>query len=249
MTPAPSSENAAAPMGEAARITNVYLDPKKAFADIASRPGFIVPLILLIVSYLAFMYCFTTHVGWEHSMRQAFDNNARVQQMDPQARENAFQMQLKFAPIGAYVAGPIVIVVVALAVAGVLLLVCKMMGATLSFKQMFAIASYSMLPGLISSILTIIVIFIKNPEDFNLQNPLAFNLGAFLEPPPNSGKALYSLATSIDLFSFWTILLLAVGISAAARKFPFSKALVAVGVSWVVLVLVKAGWAGINPFG
>jgi hypothetical protein len=249
MTPEPSSENAAPRMGEVGRITGVLVDPKKAFADIAARPSWILPLILLIVGYLAFMYCFTTHVGWEHSMRQAMENNSKVQQMDPQQRENALQMQIKFAPIGAYVVGPIVIVVIALAIAGVLLLVCKMMGASLGFKQMFAIASYAMLPGLISSILTIIVIFIKNPEDFNLQNPLAFNLGAFLEPPPNSSKALYSLATSIDLFSFWTILLLAVGISVAARKFPFSKALVAVVMSWVLLVLVKAGWAGLNPFG
>jgi len=141
------------------------------------------------------------------------------------------------------VAGPIVIIVIALATAGVLLMVCKMMGASVGFKQMFGIASYAMLPGLISSILTVIVIFIKNPDDFNLQNPLAFNLGAFLEPPPNSSKALYSMATSIDLFSFWTILLLAVGISVAARKFSFSKALMAVVVPWVVLVLVKVGWA------
>jgi len=232
-------------MGEVGRIMGVYLDPKKAFADIAARPRFLVPLTLLIVSYLAFMYCFTTHVGWERSMRQAFETNSRVQQMDPQARENALQMQLKFAPIGAYVVGPIVVVVIALATAGVLLLMVKMMGASLTFKQMFGISSYAMLPGLISSILTIIVIFIKNPEDFNLQNPLAFNLAAFLEPPPNSSKALYSLANSIDLFSFWTILLLAVGISVAARKFPFSKALIAVLVPWVVLVLIKAGWAGL----
>jgi hypothetical protein len=176
-------------------------------------------------------------------MRQAMETNSRMQQMDAQQRENALQLQLKFAPIGAYVAGPIVIIVIALATAGVLLMVCKMMGASVGFKQMFGIASYAMLPGLISSILTVIVIFIKNPDDFNLQNPLAFNLGAFLEPPPNSSKALYSMATSIDLFSFWTILLLAVGISVAARKFSFSKALMAVVVPWVVLVLVKVGWA------
>ena len=230
-------------MGEAARVTGVLFDPKKAFADIAAKPGFVVPLILVIVGYLAFMYCFTTHVGWEHSMRQAMETNSRMQQMDAQQRENALQLQLKFAPIGAYVAGPIVIIVIALATAGVLLMVCKMMGASVGFKQMFGIASYAMLPGLISSILTVIVIFIKNPDDFNLQNPLAFNLGAFLEPPPNSSKALYSMATSIDLFSFWTILLLAVGISVAARKFSFSKALMAVVVPWVVLVLVKVGWA------
>ena len=245
MTPEASSNNAAPPLGEVGRIADVFIDPKKAFADIAARPGWIVPIVLVVVAYLAFMYCFTTHVGWEHSMRQAMESNSRVQQMDPQQREAALQMQLKFAPIGAYVAGPIVIVVMALVMAGVLLMVCKMMGASIGFKQMFGISAYAMLPGLISSLLAIVVIFIKNPEDFNLQNPLAFNLGAFLEPPPNSAKALYSLATSIDLFSFWTILLLAVGISVAARKFPFSKALVAVLVPWVVVVLVKAGWASL----
>jgi hypothetical protein len=245
MTPEPVSDNAPAPLGEVGRITGVYFDPKKAFADIAARPGWIVPVVLLIVAYLAFMYCFTTHVGWEHSMRQAMETNTRMQQMDAQQRETMLQQQMKFAPIGAYVVGPIAIVVVALIVAGVLLLMCKMMGASLSFKQMFGITAYSMLPGLVGTILSIIVVFIKNPEEFNLQNPLAFNLGAFLEPPPGSSKALYALATSIDLFTFWQILLLAVGISVAARKFPFSKALVAVVVPWIVLVIGKVGWAAL----
>src|ERR1022692_1608204 len=58
---------------------------------------------------------------------------------------------------------------------------------------------------------------------------------------------LYSLASSFDLFSFWTILLLAVGISVAARKFALSKALVAVVLPWGVLVVVKAAWT--NLFG
>jgi hypothetical protein len=71
MTPEPSSDQAAPPLGEVGRITNVYLDPKKAFADIAARPGWIVPVVLVIAAYLAFMYCFTTHVGWERSMRLA----------------------------------------------------------------------------------------------------------------------------------------------------------------------------------
>src|ERR1019366_8006425 len=126
------------------------------------------------------------------------------------------------------------------------LLMCKMMGAggSLNFKQMFAISAYAMLPGFISSILAIVVMFIKNPDEFNLQNPLAFNLGAFMEPPPNSGKFLYSLATSFDLFSFWTILLLATGISVAARKFSFAKAIVAVVLPWAVYVLIKSAWTG-----
>ena len=41
-----------------------------------------------------------------------------------------------------------------------------------------------------------------------------------------------------------TILLLAVGISAASPKTPFSKALTAVALPWVVFILVKGAWTG-----
>jgi hypothetical protein len=96
----------------------------------------------------------------------------------------------------------------------------------------------------IAGILSIVVMFIENPEDFNLQNPLAFNFGAFMEPPPNSGKFIYSMATSVDLFTIWTILLIAVAISVAARKVPFSKALILVVAPWIIWVLAASGFAG-----
>ena len=81
-----------------------------------------------------------------------------------------------------------------------------------------------------------------NPENFNLQNPLAFNLGHYMEPPPNSGKFVYSVATSIDLFTIWSILLLAIGIAAAARKVSFSKAIMLVAVPWILWVVVASGF-------
>jgi hypothetical protein len=245
MTPEPFSDNAAPPLGEVGRITGVFIDPKKAFADIAARPRWIVPVVLLILAAMAFTYTYTSRVGWERYIRQTMENNPSMQNLPADQREARIQTGAKFAPIVGYVGSLLFVPIGALVIGGALLLVCKMMGAgALNFKQMFAISAYSMLPGLISSILAIIVMFIKNPEEFNLQNPLAFNLGAFMEPPPNSGKFLYSLATSIDLFSFWTILLLAVGISVAARKFPFSKAVVAVVLPWALYVLIKSAWAG-----
>jgi len=243
MTPQPAPDMAP-PMSEVGRITGVYLDPKPAFADIATRPRWYVPLILMIVAGLAFMFCYTTHIGWRNYIAKTMENNPSTRDLPADQREARIDTGAKIAPIFGYVGVLVGVPVVALAIAGVLLLTCKMMGASLQFKQMFAITSYSMLPGLISSILAIIVVFLKNPEDFNLQNPLFFNIGAALEPPPNTGKFLYSLATSIDLFTFWSILLLATGISVAARKIPFSKAVVAVVVPWAIWVLVKSAWAG-----
>jgi hypothetical protein len=232
-------------MSEAARISGVFLDPKKAFADIAARPRWYWPIILMVIAALGFTYLYTSHVGWERFIRQTMENNSRAQNQTQEQREQAIQTGVKVAPIFGYAGSLVFIPLAALAIAGAVLLMCKMTGAaSLDYKHMLAISSYAMLPTLISSILAIIVMFLKDPDQFNLQNPLVFNLGAFLEPPPNTGKALYSLATSIDLFSFWTILLLATGISVAVRKFPFSKALTAVVAPWLIYVLVKAGWTG-----
>lgn len=240
MTPEPASDNAAPPLGEVGRITDVYFDPKKAFADIAARPTWIVPVVLLIVIALAFTYTYSTRIGWDRYVHQIMDASSRVQNMEPQAREQAIEMQRKIAPytfwVGSVLANPIMILVVA----AVLLLVCKMTDVGLKFKQLFAIVSYAMLPGLISGILAIVVMFLKNPEDFNIQNPLAFNLAAFLDPPPVTGKFIYSLAKSFDLFTFWVILLEATGIAVAARKISFTKALMMVVVPWIIYVLVSS---------
>jgi Yip1 domain len=242
--PQPIPPDAAPGMSEPSRIIDVYLDPQKAFADIAARPSrWFVPIILLVVAALVFVYAYTTRVGWERYIRQSMESNASFQSLPSEQQDQRIQTGAKIAPIFGYAGSAVGIPVAALVIAGALLVMCKMMGASLNYKQMLAISSYGMLPGLISSILAIIVMFLKNPEDFNLQNPLAFNLGAFMAPPPTTSKALYGLATSMDLFSFWTILLLATGISVAARKFTFSKALVAVIVPWVLYVLAKAGWA------
>jgi hypothetical protein len=231
-------------MSEASRISGVFFDPQKAFADIAARPRWIVPIVLMTVISIAFIFVFSTHIGWEGFMRKTLENNSRMQQLDPQKREDIIQQQTKLAPIFGYAGGALGVPIYALAIAGAVLVMCKMMGASLNFKQMFAISSYAMLPGLIFTALAIVVMFLKNPDDFNLQNPLFFNVGAFMEPPPNTGKFLYGVASSLDLFSFWTMALLATGITAAERKFPFSKALVAVVTPWVVWVLAKSAWAG-----
>lgn len=222
---------------------NVFVDPKKAFTDIVARPTWIVPIVLLVLVSLAFTITYTTKIGWDRYFHQIADTNTRMQQMDAQARESAIQMQVKFGPIFGYLFSLIGIPIMALIVGGVVLLVTKLAGASLKFKQTFAIAAWAMLPGLISSALAIVVMFLKNPEDFNLQNPLAFNLAAFLEPPPNTGKFLYSFAKSFDLFTIWMILLVAVGISVAVRKMPFAKALMLVVVPWFLLVLVGSGLA------
>jgi hypothetical protein len=64
--------------------------------------------------------------------------------------------------------------------------------------------------------------------------------------PKTGSKFVYALASAFDLFTFWKIALIAVGIKAAAgKKVSFAGALMAVAVPWAILVLAGAALAGV----
>ena len=231
-------------MGEFSRITGVFFDPKKTFEDIAKRPTWIVPVVLIMIFALAVSMTMGQRIGWERIVRHGMEASSRAQQMTPEQREQGVAMGVKIASIMGYV-GIIFVPVIYVIMAGVLLGVASgIFSAGVRFKQVFAVVCYASLTGVIQSILTIVVICLKNPDEFNSQNPLAFNPAAFMDPDKN--KFLYSLATSLDLFSFWTILLMAVGLKAAAgKKLSFGGALFAVVLPWAVYVLGKSALAGL----
>ena len=230
-----------ATMSEAGRLTGVLFEPKKAFADIGARPRWIVPILLVIVGAVAYTYCCSQRVGWERIVRKSMENSTRVQALTPEQRERAVERGAQFGAIFGYAAAVVGTPFSIALIAAVLLLTSRIMGGQLSYGQLFAINSYAGLTGLVFVILSIVVLFLKPPDEFDIQNPLFFNVGSFLDPA-STPKALYAVAGSIDLFSFWRIALLAIGMSAAARKFSFGKALAAVLMPWMLMVAAKAGW-------
>ena len=115
------------------------------------------------------------------------------------------------------------------------------LSAGVGLKRMMAIVAYGFLPLVIQTVLSMAVMYLKEPEEFNIQNPLMFNVGAYLSP--DGSAALRALGSSIDLFTLWIIVLLAIGVSAAARKISFGKALTAITCSWALFVCAKIALA------
>ena len=228
-------------MSEPARLTGVYFSPGKAMADVAARPQrWWIPLILLIIVQIVYIYLYGHRVGWETMIRKQMESSSRYEQMTPEQREQGIAMGMKFAGIGSYAGVAIGVPVVMLAMAGVLMFVMNAMGAQATFKKSFAIVAYSSMIGVLTSILAIGVMFLKNPEDFDLRNPLAFNAGAFV--PSTAPKWLASLAGSLDVFSFWSMAVLAFGYAATSRRLTWGKALTGIIGCWLVLIVCKAGW-------
>jgi hypothetical protein len=249
MTPEPLNANEPEPKGmsEGGRLVGVFFEPTKTFEDVAARPRFWVPLILAILIGLVLITLFTQHIGWDRMIRQQMEMNPQTQQLPPDQREKAIEFWTRFGPVlgygGVVLGTPLTFVILAAIYLGI---VKGMMSAPVTFKQAFAVVAYGWMPHVVAGLLAIVVLFLKSPDDFRLDNPLVFNPGAFMDPV-TSNKLLLSLATSFDLFTLWSLFLMGLGLKAAGgRKLSTGSAMVAVFLPWVAWTLCKALLAGLR---
>ena len=233
-------------MSEAARLAGVFFSPGKAFADIARRPRWWIPVILISILSTIYLNAFTQRVGWESVIRSGIDNNPFAQNLTAQQREQQVQVAATIYKYVGYLSVVGTLFYVFITAVILMFLFDTMMSAGIGLKRMMAIVAYGVLPLVVQTALSMVVLYLKDPEEFNLRNPLVFNVGAFLSP--DSSAALRALGSSIDLFSLWIIVLLAIGVSAAGRKVGFGKAFTAIASLWALLVCLKVAGAaaGIN---
>jgi Yip1 domain len=244
----PQQQPMASPMGmapppipveksEISRLAGVFFSPKSTFPDIVRRPRWWVPMILIAIVSTTFIAMFTQRVGWERTVRTGIERSSRAEQMSREQREQMIALTTKVTGYVAYVS-PVIAGVSIVVIAAILMFIFNtLLGGDLKFGSMMGIVSYSFLPNLLSGLLAIMVMYLKEPEDFDIQHPLMFNVGSFL--PDGTSKGLVALGTSFDLFSFWVIALMAIGIHAAARKIGTVKAFIAILFPWGVIVLLR----------
>jgi hypothetical protein len=233
-------------LSEFARLSGVVWEPGAAFRDIVARPRWWPPLVIVIALSLTFSAMFTQRGGWEHFFRQQMETNSRLQSMPADQREQLLATQVKVGPYFAYGGAIVGIPLFALAAAGIFLFLFRtLLGAEISFKQTFAICCYSFVPLIFSTLMTLAVLLLKDPDQFDLQNPILTNVGAFLDSA-STPKWLYSLASSLDVFSLWEMALMATGLSVAARKISWATSFMCVLGAWSLYVLLKVGGAALS---
>ncbi len=241
MQPEPAGPPAG--MSEVSRIIGVLWAPGAAFRDIAARPRWWPPVAILILLSLVFVNAFSQRVGYERFYRGIAETNSRMQSMEPAAKEQTIAVQVKIAPYAFNAIAVLGTPVSALILAGIFLLIFKtFLGAEVTYRQVFAVCCYAMIPLVLSTVMSFAMMLLKEPDQFDLQNPSPTNIGAFLDAL-STPKWLYSLATSLDAFALWVAVLLAIGLSAAARKISVATSMTWVVGSWALWVVIKMGWA------
>jgi preprotein translocase subunit SecG len=237
-----------APQNFFSRLTGVFFSPGEAFQEIGRAPRLAAPIIAmallsLIVSAVAF-----SRIPWERANEQRIEQMVIDGKITPEQAEQQREGMKKLGPIFKFVGPPLAAVwsvLLALAIAGVAKMVSAMTGVENDFKPVFAVTLYSFLViAIVSSVVFVLLLFIKPADEFDLSNPIGSNLAAALTMAGVSGISgfLKGLLSYVDVFYIWRVILLAIGYAAVSRKLKTSTAMLYTGVVALIVAIVGAAW-------
>lgn len=250
-TPTPMPEAQAqlpAGLSPVARITGVFFSPGATFRDIAAKPSWAVPMILMIVVWFGLCAALVKRVDWYDFNKQQIEKNkfvaSRLENMTEEQKAAIYEQGVGRAKTTQYVRGVIGWPLLILLSAAINFGAFKLIGGVrTNFGTAFAITTFAYLPVSFRELLAIPVTFLKDPQSIDPENFLASNPAAFL----GDNAPLWQIISlrSLDVFTIWGLILIAIGFSAAdSKKAPLGKA---VGISFgtaysIVLLFTMMAW-------
>ena len=229
------------------RLAGALFSPRQTFQSIAQKPGWVPPILLILLVNVLLIFSFSYRVGWRSTIEKQLAKTPTYAQMTPLQQQQAVDRLTRLAPIGGYIGSTVGTVLILLCIALVLLGAFNIIfGTTIKFRQSFSIASYAFMPTVLKGLLAMLIIWVRPPEGINLQNLVMSNVGAFL--PSSVPLWLQTLGSLLDVFVFWTLALLAVGYVSAdrSRKLRFGNALAVVVAFWFIYLFVVVGVSAIG---
>lgn len=244
-TPAIStSEPGSAPLSEGARVADTFVAPTKTFTDIRRSASWWLPFLIIVLFAFGFIYTVQQKVGFrqvaENQLQMSPRQQAQVDQMPPAQRENNMNTRATWTKYISY-GTPALILIWNLIVALILFGTFKLAAGAddLTFKATFAVIMYASLPVILKNVLAIVSLIAgASTDSFIIQNPVATNPGYFINPL--SSHFLYSIGSALDIFTIWTLVLTAIGLSCVS-KLKRSSAMWGVFGWYVLVTLVGAG--------
>ena len=245
----PSSETAQSPPSASffTRLLGVFIEPGETFEDIARKPDWMAPLVVLILVSFSVVETMLLKIGASQIALQAIQRSGRATQMDPaqlaQIAERSAAVMRIVMPAAAIVGTPVFLLIVA----GIGLLILNVFfGQKVKFKHAFSVACYADMPSILGAAMAISVMVFGDRAAFNPQSPAPTNPGYFMNPLTGS-HVLFALVSSLDVVIFWFMALLAIGLSRAAQKKVKTTTIFITYLGfWVLIVAAKVGLALIS---
>lgn len=239
-TPAPDAQPSLSPI---ARIFGVLFSPGKTFEDIVRKPSWVAPILLSTVLSIIAVVALNQRVNWRDFIIQQIEKSSQSAQMSADQKQQRAEVGAKFTVAIVYAAGVLVPICFALLVGLVMMGAYNLMaGAGARFATSFAIVAHAGMVGIVSTPIFLLVLFLKPYGTIDPDNPVVTNLGALL--PEESARWLVVLCKSLDIFTIWILILIAIGFAAVnPRKLKGAKPYTIAFSVWAVFVLIRVAWA------
>jgi Yip1 domain len=233
------------PLSEVERVVDTFVAPSKTFTDIRRSASWWLPWLLGAIVGAGMVFVVDKKVGMEKVSENRLaltpKQAAKLDQLQPEQRARQMELTATFTRYFAY-GFPLFNLLLVAIIAAVLLGTFNFgFGAELKFAQCYALSMYAFLPGIIKALLAIMIVLVTGGENFTFENPVASNLGALVDP---SSTFLYSVASSIDVFTIWILVLTAIGYSCITRVKRSTCYAVIFG-WWIVNTLLWSGVAAV----
>ena len=209
-----------APLSEGQRLVNTFLAPSKTFTDLRRNANWWAPFLIIAIVSTIFVYVVDQKVGFrkvvENQIQLQPKQADRIERMPADQRQKILQQQAAITR-GISYAVPVIALLLYAVFAGVLFATLKFgTGAELKYKSLFALIVYTRLPMLLTTLLAMLSLVAGVSGDaFNIENPVATNAGYFIGP--EGSPVLRALLSPFDVFTIWTLILTAIGITCISK--------------------------------
>lgn len=208
--------------------------PSRGLALVIERRRSLTVILVATAASLLFAAVAVPRLDFEKAAARQLESAPGGAEMTPFQREEEAVKARKVGSVAVYAASAFSPALSVLATALILWLAFKVAGTAPPFKGTLAVAAHGLLPVLLAPLLLLPALVAKAPVDPEaLGRLLPSNLGALL--PEKGSPILLAVASSFDLFSFWSLALVTagmIGLTGASRR----RAGTVVGLLWVAYV-------------
>jgi hypothetical protein len=227
------------------RIVGVLFAPAETFRDIARKPDILVPLLLIVIVTYVTVALTAPRMDWDAVVAQ---QEEAMRKQNPNMTDADMERVAKFTKAGGTVFAytmPLFFIAWYAIVAGVLLLAVRLFGGEGTYKQAFSATLYAWMPMLLAGIVGTVVVLVRGGLiDPQAMQTLVKSNPAFLVDIKEQ-PILFSLLSSLDIFTIWYLILLVIGFAALSRLSKTKVAVIVISL-WLVTVVIKVGMAALG---
>jgi hypothetical protein len=204
------------------RLSGIFFEPGKTFADINRKPSWLGIFLILSVFTIPFTYVLMSRIDTTTQVRQRLEARG----VPPEQIEQQIQMTNTFTQSPVYRYGfaavaPVMSLVSNLVIAALFLLLFIIMGAPLTFRKSLAVTFWGFFPpGIVAMLLSLVIMLAKGDTPVDPQHMLMSNLGIF-----GDSKAHPAIFAAVS-----------------AGKMTTKKAATGIIILWALYVLGKVGY-------